>query len=171
MYEIKAKTEIYKGILFKSKLEAKWAKFFDACGWKWEYEPMGLDGWIPNFVLYGNKTVLCEVKPHKDYFRTEQYIKAIKKTGKDYELLLLTTPFRDGTYSSCCIGILYESLDNDGVIELADGYGILSKGKKFRYDFFHQYYSFEFRMGGEYDGEHYLRPIYWEEPLFNIFFT
>lgn len=33
----------YKGYLFRSRLEARWAVFFDACGIAWEYEPEGYD--------------------------------------------------------------------------------------------------------------------------------
>lgn len=59
----------YKGYRFRSRLEAKWAKFFDLLGWQWEYEPFDCNGWIPDFALLGNKThrrkqpVLVEVKP------------------------------------------------------------------------------------------------------------
>src|SRR5262245_46962536 len=33
----------YKGYRFRSRLEARWAVFFDAQGIKWEYEPQGYD--------------------------------------------------------------------------------------------------------------------------------
>jgi hypothetical protein len=29
----------YAGARFRSRLEARWAAFFDLCGWRWEYEP------------------------------------------------------------------------------------------------------------------------------------
>ena len=46
----------YKGYKFRSRLEARWAVFFDACGVRWEYEPEGLilsDGtyYLPDFYL------------------------------------------------------------------------------------------------------------------------
>lgn len=46
----------YKGYLFRSRLEARWAVFFDACGIKLEYELEGLilsDGthYLPDFYL------------------------------------------------------------------------------------------------------------------------
>jgi hypothetical protein len=54
----------YKGVQFRSRLEARWAAFFDLAGWRWDYEPLDLDGWIPDFVLYGQKRRLfIEVKP------------------------------------------------------------------------------------------------------------
>lgn len=33
----------YKGYHFRSRLEARWAVFFDAMGIEWEYEPQGFD--------------------------------------------------------------------------------------------------------------------------------
>ena len=48
----------YKGYKFRSRLEARWAVFFDACGVEWEYEPEGYyldDGtmYLPDFYLHG----------------------------------------------------------------------------------------------------------------------
>lgn len=36
MSEIKAIETYYKGYMFRSRLEARWAVFFDASGIKWE---------------------------------------------------------------------------------------------------------------------------------------
>ena len=48
----------YKGYRFRSRLEARWAVFFDACGVRWEYEPEGFDlgngqMYLPDFLLHG----------------------------------------------------------------------------------------------------------------------
>ncbi len=51
------------GIQFRSRLEAKWAAFFDLLGWPWEYEPIDLDGYIPDFVLMFKTPMLVEIKP------------------------------------------------------------------------------------------------------------
>ena len=40
----------YNGINFRSRLEARWAAFFDQLKWEWEYEPIDLNGWIPDFT-------------------------------------------------------------------------------------------------------------------------
>lgn len=53
----------YAGTRFRSRLEAKWAAFFDMLGWKWEYEPFDCAGWIPDFLLVGKSATLVEVKP------------------------------------------------------------------------------------------------------------
>lgn len=57
----------YKGYRFRSRLEARWAVFFDALGVKWEYEKEGYDlgeaGWyLPDFWL-PEQQVIVEIKP------------------------------------------------------------------------------------------------------------
>lgn len=41
----------YAGVRFRSRLEAKWAAFFDLAGWRWAYEPIDLDLYVPDFML------------------------------------------------------------------------------------------------------------------------
>lgn len=58
----------YQGCRFRSRLEARWAVFFDALGIRWEYEPQGyvLDGtpYLPDFELQlpRERFVFAEVK-------------------------------------------------------------------------------------------------------------
>lgn len=58
MTDIKPIETEYAGYKFRSRLEARWAVFFDACGVDWEYEPQGYtlqDGtkYLPDFLLHG----------------------------------------------------------------------------------------------------------------------
>jgi hypothetical protein len=55
----------YNGVQFRSRLEARWAAFFDLCGWSWAYEPADLPGWIPDFRLGPPRVdaLYLEVKP------------------------------------------------------------------------------------------------------------
>lgn len=61
----------YAGVQFRSRLEARWAAMFDLLKWQWEYEPLDLAGYIPDFrVKTGNgqdwnltQEYLVEVKP------------------------------------------------------------------------------------------------------------
>jgi hypothetical protein len=57
----------YRGITFRSRLEAQWAAFFDIVGWRWVYEPISYQGWLPDFAIEAKgsplNTLLCEVKP------------------------------------------------------------------------------------------------------------
>jgi hypothetical protein len=53
----------FKGVTYRSRLEAKWACTFDLLGWAFEYEPFDLNGWIPDFALLWNEPLLIEIKP------------------------------------------------------------------------------------------------------------
>ena len=69
---IKAIETMYHGQRFRSRLEARWAVFFDACGVEWEYEPEGYDVgdgvlYLPDFRLHnlqgrGGPTLWVEIK-------------------------------------------------------------------------------------------------------------
>ena len=77
---------MYRGYEFRSRLEAKWAAFFDLCGWEWSYEPVDLDGWIPDFAI-GWKPFLVEVKP---FFSEDQWgdtVAKARKAGHDGDLI------------------------------------------------------------------------------------
>src|SRR5580658_3875763 len=73
-YMIAAHPTTYAGVNFRSRLEARWAAFFNLLGWQWEYEPVDLEGWVPDFEItipchgnhvYHHHVVLAEVKPFK----------------------------------------------------------------------------------------------------------
>jgi hypothetical protein len=63
----------YKGYRFRSRLEARWAVFFDSLGIEWQYEPEGFEKedsegfiyrWLPDFYLPHSETWV-EVKGGK----------------------------------------------------------------------------------------------------------
>lgn len=67
MSDIKAIETQYKGYRFRSRLEARWAVYFDALGIEWEYEIEGFDlgvlgAYLPDFWLPQVK-MWAEVKP------------------------------------------------------------------------------------------------------------
>lgn len=56
MDDIKPIETEYKGYRFRSRLEARWAVFFQTAGIPWEYEPEGIDldadgGYLPDFLI------------------------------------------------------------------------------------------------------------------------
>lgn len=53
----------YRSQRFRSRLEARWAAFFDLVGWRWTYEPFDTDGYIPDFLIHGDWPFLVEVGP------------------------------------------------------------------------------------------------------------
>ena len=58
----------YAGTTFRSQLEARWAAYFDRRGIEWQYEPVRLSGWTPDFrlVLDGGEAY-AEVKPVSEF--------------------------------------------------------------------------------------------------------
>ena len=75
----------YKGYNFRSRLEARWAVFFDALGLKWEYEPEGFeldDGtkYLPDFkVQYPDGgEQWFEVKSSLSNMSLEEWLKVLK---------------------------------------------------------------------------------------------
>lgn len=57
---------MYKNYRFRSRLEAKWAVFFEKMGWKWVYEHQGYNlpsgPYLPDFY-FPDIDVYAEVKP------------------------------------------------------------------------------------------------------------
>ncbi len=66
-YKYKAIPTKYNGIQYRSRLEAKWAAFFDIIKWKFTYEPYDLNKWSPDFKLTTEtgQNFLVEVKPQE----------------------------------------------------------------------------------------------------------
>lgn len=88
-YTIPSIPTTYKGRKYRSRLEAKWAAFFDLCEWRYEYEPLDLNGWFPDFALYGDKgnMILVEVKPVIKF--PSSIAKKINKSSKGCRELLI----------------------------------------------------------------------------------
>jgi hypothetical protein len=66
---IRAIETVWKGYRFRSRLEARWAVFFNRVGLKWEYEPEGFDvdgvAYLPDFRVMTPQGSVCwyEIKP------------------------------------------------------------------------------------------------------------
>jgi len=93
-YKIAAIDTQYNERRYRSRLEAKWAAFFDLCGWRAEYEPFDLGEWSPDFLIKGWRTeILVEVKPITaiDVPTIWKMHTAAEKAGFKGELLLVGT--------------------------------------------------------------------------------
>lgn len=79
MTEYKAIETIYNGYRFRSRLEARWAVFFDAAGIRYEYEPEGFERdwggevyrYLPDFY-FPDWNVYGEVKPSLEKLREDE---------------------------------------------------------------------------------------------------
>lgn len=88
MSNFKAVETVYKGYRFRSRLEARWAIFFDSLGIKWEYEPEGIvlsngKSYLPDFYLI-NFHCFFEVK-RKGLKDTKEGQEAIAKISDGME--------------------------------------------------------------------------------------
>ena len=63
---------IYQGLEFKTRLEAKWAAFFDLAEWSWWVNPIAIGDWRPDFKVKfkcehsecgGDHTLLASILP------------------------------------------------------------------------------------------------------------
>lgn len=107
---------LYRGMRFRSRLEAKWAVFFDRLGWRWTYEPFDLRGYIPDFVLHMHKPLLVEVKPDIDAASLRTHVDKIDASGwADEALVVGVRPIDFKTYRFA--GLLRDQGDwKEGVI-------------------------------------------------------
>jgi len=146
----------YNHLRFRSRLEARWAAMFDLLGWKYEYEPYDLPGWIPDFVLLGREEILVEVKPFTklEEFDTAKIITAMEQGGKrDKEVLLLgCTIFEALPYGwspAPCLGWLREccfSFDDPNNKCLGFDEAIFNGYANNKWGFFHSNLSYADRM-------------------------
>ena len=90
-YTIAAIPTLYRGRMYRSRLEARWAAFFDRLGWSYEYEPFDLGPWSPDFLLTSPMEVLVEVKPI-EHFDAEVAAKMLDATNGENLLLTRVAP-------------------------------------------------------------------------------
>jgi hypothetical protein len=79
---------LYRGITFRSRVEACFACFFDNASWQWEYEPADLAGYIPDFVLRFYRPLLIEVKADYSLDLLAQHCGKIERSGWEHEALI-----------------------------------------------------------------------------------
>ena len=103
MRKIKAIPTKYNGVEFRSRLEARWAVWFDRMGIAWQYEPEGFnvcgEAYLPDFRLpdvFGG--VYVEIKPKElkgaEMDRAMRFVREF-----DGELLLICGLPKFGDYS------------------------------------------------------------------------
>lgn len=97
MSKLKAIETHYKGYKFRSRLEARWAVFFDSYGIDYEYEIEGFElenglRYLPDFYI-PSLGVYVEVKPNKGFSLVElKKIDAFALGGDNQLLLIMGSP-------------------------------------------------------------------------------
>lgn len=130
---MKSNVTRYKGYLFRSRLEATWAAFFDLASLPWAYEPIDLNGWVPDFALWLKSPIYVEVKPAPLTQSLTSLDVAILQSGfsgfdkakahqKDFCVLLLgVRPNDDADYFG--IGTLLDLPEADSTHDGIEWYG------------------------------------------------
>jgi hypothetical protein len=102
---IAAHPTLYQSTLFRSRLEARWAAFFDLVKYKWQYEPIDFPDWVPDFLVEfpcthsecqgawpadparpGSHRFYAEVKPYYSLEEFEKHPVSQNNYGQKYGL-------------------------------------------------------------------------------------
>jgi hypothetical protein len=162
----------YGGVLFRSRLEARWAAFFDLAGWRWEYEPTDEHGWVPDFFLLppSGDAIAVEVKPI-EWPNDMEKMEEVYKTRPDLEKVrrhtahdrLVVGAFMPDIYAKygghgptwdACrkvFGLLVSEGWSDGkggIVPWAEP-AVMYEGYGRALDFSAMYGLYQYRMGGE----------------------
>lgn len=103
MNPIKAIPTNYNGIIFRSRLEAKWAFFMDKLGIKYQYELEGYrfnnKNYLPDFYL-PDWEMFVEVKPSLDFLKSTEGEKVLEFANlqKNGMLLFVDVPNKKQIY-------------------------------------------------------------------------
>lgn len=103
----------YNGYRFRSRLEARWAVFFDALGMKYEYEPQGFDlgnglYYLPDFLLHNVITRYAQGGEKIDIFvevkgiPNEKDAQKIERFAQKYPIWVVGELPRPDNYVAAC---------------------------------------------------------------------
>lgn len=82
---------MFHGIMYRSRLEAKWAAVFETINWPVTYEPFDLLGYVPDFVgEFGASDLLIEIKPDISVSALDAAKRKIEQSGWSGEALILS---------------------------------------------------------------------------------
>ena len=127
---IKALDTVYRGHKFRSRLEAKWAIFFDEVGIAFQYEPDGYklsNGmfYLPDFFIPSWDSFV-EIKPNNRFVYNDKCFYLARDSGKKV-IMFAGEPYAYGILDSCTeshyrTAIFYPDGGVDcGILESCDG--------------------------------------------------
>jgi len=142
---MKAKPILWKGMQFRSKLEARYYNHFQNLQWDFDYEPdvPGLIGYQPDFVLYpskkrskrfGDKPIYVEIKPIRnvmDYWKDPDYKEfreKIKKYWNPENDLILFGGALKNRLNKAAVSLCLENTIYDHVTSYQFEYSYSTKG-------------------------------------------
>ena len=110
MEQIKAIETVYNGYKFRSRLEARWAVFFDAAGIRYEYEPVGFKKqnglcYLPDFY-FPEENMYVEVKANRPGCMRELE-KAMSFIGQEIPCILILSEIPNPSDALLMFPVLY----------------------------------------------------------------
>lgn len=152
----------YRGVTYRSRLEARWAAFGEAIGWRMEYEPpIDGAGYLPDFMLVGPDPVLVEVKP--DWLLVDLMARRVKVeqglAGRwAHDVLLVGGgPLLTGAHPwADPLGVLGEWTGEGWWWSVALWHRCRHPDCRGRLTFHHVERTYRSRICGHYDGAHYV---------------
>lgn len=110
------RTKGINGIVFRSINEARYSDFFTVMKWKWEYEPIELNGYIPDFIV--EDKLLAEVKHDTVIADLQRYSTKIIHSGwkKDFMIVgsypsfINETNIHNNKLKKIAIGLFFQPL-------------------------------------------------------------
>jgi len=163
---VNAHDTVFRGQRFRSRLEARWAAFFDLIGWRWEYEPFDGDFYIPDFAIVGEAPLLVEIKPHVRLSDLKQNVERVEKAVAEvweHDVLFLgASPFPADDVSGYPLwmppaGLLSERGDVESDYVYANDPGLWNTcGYCRAVSVHHSVMWYRCRPCGHHDGDHYL---------------
>ncbi len=116
---IKAIETSYKGYRFRSRLEARWAIFFDAMGFLWEYEKEGYSlpsgPYLPDFFVTvptqrkGNNQCWVEVKGMTPTGAEKQLVSELAEATR-LRTVILFGPIPSGWQDACRCNLFFSDM-------------------------------------------------------------
>jgi len=97
---------VYEGYRFRSRVEARWAAFFDLAGWRWWYEPLDLKGYIPDFVLdLPRGPTLIEVKATLVFDELAEHVPKVEQSGWAEDYIIVGGALWEGRHNLPSMGL------------------------------------------------------------------
>ncbi len=164
----------YAAVRFRSRLEARWAALFDLLHWRWEYEPLDLHNYIPDFILgFPAGEHLVEVKPEREIADLAKYEEKLVESGWTGEFLIVgSRPFSEepglrATHARTfpALGLLSDIAGVRDICPDFAGIGSLAEANVHRcaacgnISFHHETNGWNCRICGAYDGNALLHPL------------
>ena len=150
---IKPIETVYNGYRFRSRLEARWAVFFDAAGIKYQYEPEGFE--LMNGVRYLPDFYLPEFDTHVEV--KADTLEAIKDVERCYSMIVWGGPIKRIVFLSDIPGPCDAGMWHFPVLYWRDDCVISG------WYFFHDWDWSNDRCHGQVSGAAYQRPFHFHD--------